>query len=234
MKRQLYNIYFTIFLSIFAWSLLIPVTPFVIRSLGAPDYYVWIGTSLYFLWMFLGGMIFGKISDNIGRRNAMYITVGLDIIGYSLFYISHSALWILIARLFLWFGGGTFPIGQAYIADNSSVQDKTKNIAMTGAIFGTAFVIWPALWGFLFTKFGIHMALIPILLLLGNIASISFHKNHISLPGKLKFNLSQFFHFNKMHFSTLRFLIFLIDTLEPNHWPDSAIDTINIWLWIVA
>lgn len=39
-------------------------------------------------------------------------------------------------------------IGQAYIADISTAEDRTKNLGLTGAMFGLGFTIGPVLGGF--------------------------------------------------------------------------------------
>lgn len=174
MSKNLINIYFTIFLSIFAGSFIVPIFPFLVRWYGYPDYYTGIGFSLYFVGMFLWSIFFGKLSDNIGRKKTLLITLIPDIIGYLILLFSGNIFFLLLSRLFMWIWWGTFPVGQAYITDNSAAWERTKNLAFTGAIFGIAFTIWPSLWGIIYEKFGIYVVLIPIVLLLINVVSVWF------------------------------------------------------------
>lgn len=39
-------------------------------------------------------------------------------------------------------------IGQAYVADISTAEDRTKNLGLTGAMFGVGFTIGPVIGGF--------------------------------------------------------------------------------------
>lgn len=174
MNKNLLNIYTTIFLSIFAGSFIVPVFPFLVREMGYADFYTGLGFSLYFIGMFFWGILFGKVSDSIGRKKTLLLSIIPDIIGYTILFFSGNILFLLLSRLFMGVGWGTFPVGQAYISDISSNKDKTKNLALTGAIFGIAFTVWPSLWGIIYEKFGIYVVLVPIFLLLCNIVSVSF------------------------------------------------------------
>lgn len=197
MTLRMANIYFTLFLSIFAGSLLVPVMPFMIRDTGASDFFTGLSLSLYYVGMLAGWIFFWRLSDKIWRQKTLFLTVGLDIIGYVLLYFFHSLHGLLLARLFLWFWGSTFPIGQAYLSDLSTPEEKTKNMAFTGAIFGIAFIVWPSLGSLLYDWFWMTMLLFSLTLLIINLISVSFLKDVHRPHPEEKIEPSDFWHFPK-------------------------------------
>ncbi len=197
MNLRMANIYFTLFLSIFAGSLLVPVMPFMIRAAGASDFFTGFSLSLYYVGMLLGWIFFGRLSDKFWRQKMLFLTIFLDIMGYVILYFFHSLHGILFARLFLWFGGATFPIGQAYLSDISQPEDKTKNMAFTGAIFGIAFILGPSLGSVLYNWLWMAMLLVSLGLLITNIISVSFIKDAKRPHPEEEVEVSDFWHFPK-------------------------------------
>lgn len=120
--------------------------------------------------MFLGGLLFGRLSDKYGRKNLLILTSGLNLIGYITLFISLSKgflpvgvnvlfLIFIAARFISGLGGAGFGIVQAYISDISKPAEKTKNMGLIGAAFGMAFLIGPAIGGLL-SKWGIEYVII--------------------------------------------------------------------------
>jgi len=69
------------------------------------------------------------------------ITLIPDLIGYIILFFSGNIFFLLLSRIFMGIGGSTFPVGQGFISVISKSEDKVKNMAFTGALFGTAFVL---------------------------------------------------------------------------------------------
>ncbi len=199
----------TAFLDILGIGILIPVLPDIIAHFGASEAWTAYSQGIYSIGMFLGGLVFGWLSDKYGRKNLLSITTTFNLIGYIILWLSLSQgiisadigflfIVFLIARFVSGLGGAWLWVAQAYISDISTKETKTKNMGLIGAAFGLAFLVGPAIgwilsaWGIGYVIFGCIMAitinLILILIVLKEPAKHvqEMHTDHIP------------FHFSKM------------------------------------
>lgn len=147
-KFSLPIILLTVLLDIIGFGIIIPSLPFIIRGFGLGEHWVGIVFATFSVGMFLGGMLFGRLSDIYGRKNILVITSFLNMLGYIIFAYSGN-IWVFILGRFLsglW--GAGMAIGQAYVSDISTAEDRTKNLGLTGAMFGVGFTIGPVIGGF--------------------------------------------------------------------------------------
>ena len=114
---------------------------------------VWLGTTLmmYPLGQFFGSPILGALSDQVGRKKILLISIAL----MSLFYlisalaIAWHALWLLIASRFL--TGcceGNIGIARAMAANMTSINQH-KSMGLINAMAALGYVIGPLLGGVL-------------------------------------------------------------------------------------
>lgn len=168
-KSQLLLIILTAFLDLLGFGILVPILPDIILRFWVNEswtaYSVGIGAIGTFLW----GLFFWKWSDHYGRKHMLVLTSALNLIGFSLLYVSlivplgdhewlfwYSLMFLLfIFSRFIWgLWGAWFSVIQAYISDISSPSERTKNMGLTGAAFWFAFLVGPAI-GWLLSGFGI-------------------------------------------------------------------------------
>lgn len=189
--NQLPLILLTAFLDILGMSLLIPIFPDLTAHFHAAESWtMWI-QSIYSLGMFLAGFVVGNLSDTYGRKNMLIVTSIFNLLGYifSLMALSMgnpSATLVfgfyLVARFIAGIGGSWFAVVQAYISDISSSEEKTKNMGLIGAAFGTAFLIGPAIGGILANVAGLSgIFIISIVIITINLLWIIFW---LPEPGK--------------------------------------------------
>lgn len=118
------------------------------------DYGLVIG--MFFLAWFLGVVYVAKLSDSIGRKNALLVCLGGAFAGYVLTILSLylNSLWLLIlGRAITGFTAGNQPVAQAAIVDSSTDEaDRDRNMGylVTGISFGL--VVGPILGGLLADK----------------------------------------------------------------------------------
>ncbi len=149
MKKPLNIILVTVLLDIIWIWIVIPILPFIIKWYGFSEFYVWLTLSIFSLWMFFWWLFFWKLSDKIGRNRTLEITIFLNIIWYLIFAFS-SNLWIfIIARFIGWLWASWMWVGQAYISDISTDENRIQNMWLIWAMFGIWFMIWPVVWGVL-------------------------------------------------------------------------------------
>jgi len=104
------------------------------------DYGLVVG--IFFLAWFLGVVYVAKVSDSIGRKNALLICLGGALTGYAITIVSLyvNSLWLLIlGRAITGFTAGNQPIAQAAMIDGSvdeADRDRNMGFIVTGVSFG--------------------------------------------------------------------------------------------------
>jgi MFS family permease len=93
--------------------------------------------------------VWGRLSDRIGRRPVILISVTASCAGYLLFAFSRSYRLLFISRVIAGAGGANIGTAQAYIADSTTPENRAKGMGLIGAAFGMGFILGPPLSGVL-------------------------------------------------------------------------------------
>jgi Bcr/CflA subfamily drug resistance transporter len=83
----------------FSLDLYLPLLPKVQQFFGSSILYLQMGNSLFFLGFGLGQLVFGPISDTIGRRPVIIFSLSLYILGSIIIVLSESINVFIIARI---------------------------------------------------------------------------------------------------------------------------------------
>ncbi len=97
---------------------------------------------------FVFAPVWGRLSDRIGRRPVLMIGLAGSVAFYTLFGL--ATVWenltlLFIARIGAGIAGATIPTAQAYIADTTTLETRSKGMALIGAAFGLGFALGPLL-----------------------------------------------------------------------------------------
>lgn len=147
--RPLTFIFLTVFLDLLGVGILVPVLPYIVAAFRSDALTVGLLSLTFAAAQFLASPVLGALSDRVGRRPVLLLSVLGTGVGYFIFGAGH-VLWLLfLARLIDGFTGGNVSTAQAYIADISRPEDRAKNFGLIGAAFGLGFIVGPALGGLL-------------------------------------------------------------------------------------
>lgn len=148
-KRALRLIFFIMLMDIVGMSIIFPVAPYIVQRYSHDALMVTMLTIIYAGAQFFAAPALGKISDRVGRRPVLLISVFGSAIGYFVFGIG-GALWVLfLSRLIDGVTGGNISTASAYIIDVSKPDERTRNFTLLGMAYGTGFILGPALGGVL-------------------------------------------------------------------------------------
>lgn len=103
--------------------------------------------SLYSGAQFLAAPFWGGISDRIGRRSTLLVTLGGTALSYVLWFFAGTFGLLVAARLVGGVMAGNISIASAAIADTHVGRDRARGMGMLGAGIGLGFVVGPAIGG---------------------------------------------------------------------------------------
>lgn len=146
-KSQLAVIFFTVFLYLVGFGVVIPIVPMLSRDFGATALQTGLLLSVYSLMQFLFSPFWGRLSDRYGRRPILLFCLLGETLSYIIFALSRSLEWLFFARLLAGFFGASISTASAYISDITPKSERSKGMALIGAAFGLGFVVGPALGG---------------------------------------------------------------------------------------
>lgn len=159
-KSLLGIIFFTVFLYLVGFGILIPIIPILSRDFGATALQTGLLMSVYSLMQFIFAPFWGRWSDHVGRRPILLFCLVGEAFSYLLFAWARSLEWLFVARILAGFFGASISTASAYISDITPPEERSKGMALIGAAFGLGFVVGPALGGAL-ALWGQHISSAP-------------------------------------------------------------------------
>src|SRR5918995_1752697 len=155
-NRILFAILVGLFLSALDQTIVGTALPQVVTDLSGNELYTWVVT-IYLLTSTITGPIYGKLSDQFGRKLLLLIGISLFLLGSFLCGLAQDMVQLIVFRGLQGLGAGAlFPISLAVIGDLFSPKERGKYQGLFGAVFGIAAIIGPALGGFLTDQVSWH------------------------------------------------------------------------------
>lgn len=144
----------TVFMSVLGIGLIIPVLPALITELaggelaaGARVYGLFV--AVYAGMQFLFAPLLGALSDRVGRRPVLIVSVLGAGVDYLMMGLAPGLGWLFAARVIAGITAANITVANAYIADITAVEDRAKSFGLIGAAFGLGFIVAPAIGGVL-------------------------------------------------------------------------------------
>ncbi len=150
-KSPLAVLFFTVFLDLLGFGLVIPLLPFFAQELGASGFEVGVVMTAYSAMQFLFSPFWGRLSDRIGRRPVLLVSITGNVLAMLLFAFSTNLVVFFLARAFAGMANANIGTAQAYIADVTPPEKRAQGMGLLGAAFGLGFVLGPAVGGILAT-----------------------------------------------------------------------------------
>lgn len=103
--------------------------------------------AIYSFLQFLAAPFWGSLSDRIGRRPVLLISVAGLTLSYLLWFFSGSFTLLIFARFIGGIMGGNISTATAVVADVTEKENRAKGMAFVGIAFALGFIIGPAMGG---------------------------------------------------------------------------------------
>jgi len=156
MPRSLFVIITVVALDAIGIGLIFPILPSLLEELtgsGQVSGIYGVILAAYAAMQFVFSPILGMLSDRIGRRPVMILSLAGAAIDYLIMAFS-PALWVLVlGRILAGITSANMSVAGAYIADISDEKERAQRFSWMSAAFGVGFIIGPVLGGVLSTYF---------------------------------------------------------------------------------
>lgn len=152
MNRPLIVIYTAIILDAVGIGLIFPILPSLLQDVvHAQDVAPYIGvmTALYAAMQFIFAPILGSLSDRLGRRPVLLISLAGAAINYLVLAFAPSLWLLLLGRAIAGLTSANVSVATAYVTDISPEDTRPRRFGLLNAMFGIGFIIGPVLGGVL-------------------------------------------------------------------------------------
>jgi DHA1 family tetracycline resistance protein-like MFS transporter len=153
-KPSVLVVFLTVFIDLIGFGIVVPLVPLYSRHFGAHGLVIGVIIASFSAMQFLFSPIWGRLSDRYGRRPILLISTAGAACSYVLFAISsglenHAAALglMVVSRAFAGLCGGNITVAQAYIADISPPEQRSRRMGLIGMAFGLGFIFGPAIGG---------------------------------------------------------------------------------------
>jgi multidrug resistance protein len=153
-KPSLLVILLTVFIDLVGFGIIVPFVPVYSRHYGAEGFVIGLIIASFSAMQFLFAPVWGRLSDRHGRRPVLLISTLGAAASYALFAFGaglsdhNLALWVMVAsRMLAGICGGNITVAQAYIADITPRENRSKRMGLIGMAFGLGFIFGPIIGG---------------------------------------------------------------------------------------
>jgi len=160
-KPSMLVIFLTVFIDLVGFGIIVPLVPMYSRHYGASGFMIGVVIASFSAMQFIFSPIWGKLSDRYGRRPILLISTAGASISYVIFALASglenhtTGLWVmLVSRMFAGACGGNITVAQAYVADITKPEERSKKMGLIGMAFGLGFIFGPAISGVMLKYFG--------------------------------------------------------------------------------
>lgn len=162
MRKQLIPLLLIQFINTLGYSIIIPVLPFIVRENGGGDITYGMLISSYAAFQFVGAPVLGAVSDQLGRKKVLLVSLAGTVVGWCIFaaswfvpdvslfgFTTLAIVLIMLSRVIDGITGGNNSVANAYLSDITTPKKRAQYFGLMGAVMGTAFLIGPAIGGIL-------------------------------------------------------------------------------------
>ncbi|WP_028749806.1 TCR/Tet family MFS transporter [Rhizobium mesoamericanum] len=163
MNRPLIVIFTAIVLDAVGIGLIFPILPSLLQEVThSKDVAPYIGTmtALYAAMQFIFAPVLGALSDRIGRRPVLLISLAGAAVNYSFLAVASNLGMLLLGRAIAGLTSANISVATAYITDISPAHARARRFGLFNAMFGIGFIIGPILGG---AALGDHWLRLPFI-----------------------------------------------------------------------
>jgi DHA1 family tetracycline resistance protein-like MFS transporter len=152
MNRPLIVIFATIALDALGVGLIFPILPALLQDVTHAENvapFIGIMMALYAAMQFAFAPVLGALSDRLGRRPVLLVSLAGAAVNYVLLALAPSLAVLLLGRAVAGLTGASASVAAAYVTDISAEDRRARRFGLLNAMFGIGFIVGPVLGGVL-------------------------------------------------------------------------------------
>ncbi len=138
-----------VLVDLLGFTIVMPLLGPFAKSYGFSPPQIGLLIAAYPMCQLVAAPILGRLSDRYGRRPVLIVSQLGTAISFVILGLSRHYPTMLLARMLDGASGGNILVAQAYIADVTKPEHRSRSLGMIGAAFGVGFVLGPLLGGVL-------------------------------------------------------------------------------------
>ena len=138
-----------VLVDLLGFSIVMPLLAPFAKQYGMSGGQVGLLFAAYPMCQLVAGPILGRLSDRYGRRPLLILSQAGTAISFLVLGLSSNFTVMLLARMLDGASGGNILVAQAYVADITTPENRSRGLGLIGMAFGLGFVIGPAMGGIL-------------------------------------------------------------------------------------
>lgn len=144
-------IFLIVFIDLIGFGIVLPMLPLYAEHFGASGLMIALIVASFSVMQVFFSPFWGRLSDRIGRRPVILISVAAGTLSYILFAFGSAQegktalLLILLSRIFAGACGGNINVTQAYIADITPGKNRSMAMGLVGMAFSLGLICGPAI-----------------------------------------------------------------------------------------
>jgi predicted MFS family arabinose efflux permease len=132
------------FINSLSFTILIPIIYLYGKQFGLNDFQTSLLFSTYSIAQFFATPVIGKLSDRLGRKPLLIISLAGTVIANTIAGTATIPSLLFFARFLDGITGGNASIAQAIISDVTNQKDRAQAFGIYGATLGLGFILGPA------------------------------------------------------------------------------------------
>lgn len=146
-RSPLVIILITIVIDAIAFAMIVPFLPLYAERFGASELVIGLLLSAYSIMQFVFAPILGKLSDRVGRRPVLLVSLIGTAVGFGIMGVAPTLAWLFVGRIIDGITGGNISTARAYIADVTPPNQRSRGMGFMGAAFALGYTFGPAFGG---------------------------------------------------------------------------------------
>jgi DHA1 family tetracycline resistance protein-like MFS transporter len=138
-----------VLVDLLGFSIVMPLLAPFAKEYGFSGAQIGLLFAAYPMCQLVAGPILGRLSDRYGRRPLLIVSQAGTALSFLILGLSSDFTVMLLARMLDGASGGNILVAQAYVADVTKPENRSRGMGLIGMAFGLGFVLGPLLAGLL-------------------------------------------------------------------------------------
>jgi DHA1 family tetracycline resistance protein-like MFS transporter len=142
-------LFLTVFIDLMGFGIVVPIMAWCAKEYGASGLTLGMVLASFSLMQFFFAPIWGRLSDHVGRRPVLMVSMFGNVVGFAMFGLAANVIMLFLSRIICGAAAASISTAQAYVADTTDEANRSKGMASITLAFGLGLVLGPPIGGIL-------------------------------------------------------------------------------------